>query len=212
MTVGVGPEAIHFRKPFAFGAVALILAACLLSAPVLGQTPSGTVASIEKPTAKAAKKLRVSGLPNFGQVTEYLYRGGQPTSAGLEKLKELGIDIIVNFRDEPQRIESERQSVERLGMRYVSIPWRGKDNPDDRQVAAFLYLLRESAGRKVFVHCRRGSERTGVMLAAFRISEQSWTSKQALEEMETFGFRGFWFRHLKKYVKQLSGQSAPVTR
>jgi protein tyrosine/serine phosphatase len=135
-------------------------------------------------------------------VAETLYRGGQPTSAGLEKLHELGIDIIVNFRDEPQKIETERQVVERLGMRYISIPWRGKDDPDDRQVAAFLQLLRESEGKKVFVHCKRGSERTGVMIAAFRILEQGWTPPQALQEMEKFGFRGFWFRHLKRYVKQ----------
>jgi protein tyrosine phosphatase (PTP) superfamily phosphohydrolase (DUF442 family) len=206
MTVAVKRVAINLSRAVHLAAVFLILSSGLLAAPSFGQTPSRATESIEKPTAKAAKKLKVSGLPNFGEVTEHLYRGGQPTSAGLEKLKELGIEIIVNFRDEPQKIESERQRVQRLGMRYVSIPWRGKDDPNDSQVAAFLHLLRENAGEKVFVHCRRGSERTGVMVAAFRISEQGWTSAQALQEMEAFGFRGFWFRHLKKYVKQLPEQ------
>lgn len=193
-------------------AVILVLASNLLPTLSFAQIPSGATDSIEKPTAKVAKKLSVSGLPNFGQVTESLYRGGQPASVGLAKLREFGIDIIVNFRNEPGKIEAERQRVERLGMRYVSIPWRGKDDPDDRQVAAFLRLLRENAGKRVFVHCQRGSERTGVMVAAFRILEQGWTPTQALQEMETFGFRGFWFRHLKRYVKQLSEQRAPVER
>jgi protein tyrosine phosphatase (PTP) superfamily phosphohydrolase (DUF442 family) len=206
MTVAVRRVAINLRRPVAFAAVVLIMASNLPSTLSFGQTQSGATDSIEKPTAKAAKKLKVSGLPNFGQVTEHLYRGGQPTSAGLEKLKELGIDIIVNFRDEPEKVETERQRVDRLGMRYASIPWRGKDDPDDSQVAAFLSLLRDNAGKRVFVHCERGSERTGVMVAAFRILEQGWTPAQALQEMETFGFRGFWFRHLKKYVKQLPAQ------
>ncbi|MGH9861053.1 MAG: protein-tyrosine phosphatase family protein [Candidatus Acidiferrales bacterium] len=54
--------------------------------------------------------------------------------------------------------------------------------------------------QKVLVHCRRGAERTGVMIATYRMTKQGWTAEQALEEMEAFKFRGFWFRHLKKYV------------
>jgi protein tyrosine phosphatase (PTP) superfamily phosphohydrolase (DUF442 family) len=206
MTIAARQVAIDLSRPVGFAAVVLILATNPLSALSFGQTQSGATDLIEKPAAKAAKKLRVRGLPNFGQVTENLYRGGQPTAAGLEKLNELGIEIIVNFRDEPERVETERQRVERLGMRYVSIPWRGEDDPKNLQVTEFLRLLRENAGKRVFVHCRRGSERTGVMVAAFRILEQGWTPPQALQEMETFGFRGFWFRHLKKYVKQLPEQ------
>lgn len=206
MRVAVRQVAINLSRRIPLAAVILVLASNLLSTPSFGQTPRGATDSTEKPAAKAAKKLRAGGLPNFGQVTENLYRGGQPTSAGLEKLKELGIDIIVNFRDEPQKIDGERQSVERLGMRYVSIPWRGKDDPKDLQVTEFLRLLRENPGKRVFVHCQRGSERTGVMVAAFRISEQGWTPTPALQEMETFGFRGLWFRHLKKYVKELPKQ------
>jgi protein tyrosine/serine phosphatase len=198
MTVEVWQMANNLRPPLPLAAVILTLASILLSAPSFGQTPSAATDSVEKPAASAAKKLRVSGLPNFGQVTEHRYRGGQPTSVGLEKLNELGIDIIVNFRNEPQKIESERSRMDSLGVRYVSIPWRGKDDPNDIQVAAFLRLLRENPEKKVFVHCQCGSERTGVMSAAFRILEQGWTPTQALQEMETFGFRGFWVRHLKK--------------
>jgi protein tyrosine phosphatase (PTP) superfamily phosphohydrolase (DUF442 family) len=206
VTIAAKRVAVNLSPGVRLATVIAILASGLLSPPAFGQTPNGAWDSIENPAASAAKKTKVKGLPNFGQVTENLYRGGQPTSAGLEKLNELGIDIIVNFRDEPEKIGTERQSAERLGMRYVSIPWRGKDDPDDRQVAEFLQLLQENSGKRIFVHCRRGSERTGVMVAAFRILEQGWTPTQALQEMETFGFRGFWFRHLKKYVKQLPKQ------
>lgn len=163
------------------------------AAPVPQQSPAA---------AAPAEKLEVEGLPNLGKVNERLYRGGQPKDQGYAKLKELGVEIVVNLRNEDDKIDGERGQVEALGMRYVSIPWSGFRNPDNRQVAEFLSLLRAHPEKKVFVHCRRGAERTGVMLAAYRITEQDWTPEQALGEMEKFKFRGFWFRHLKNYVRK----------
>ena len=86
-------------------------------------------------------------------------------------------------------------------MRHVSIPWNAWHDPGDRQVAEFLELLHANPERMVFVHCHHGRERTGTMVAAYRIAAQNWTPEQALAEMEAFGLRGFWFRHLKKYVR-----------
>jgi protein tyrosine/serine phosphatase len=54
----------------------------------------------------------------------------------------------------------------------------------------------------VFVHCERGSERTGVMIACYRMSTDGWTAEQALTEMEAFGFRRFGFGHLKRFVRE----------
>lgn len=150
-----------------------------------------------------AEKLHMPGLPNLGRVHENLYRGGQPEAAagGYRSLQELGIEIVVNFRNDADDVEPERAQLEALGIRLVHIPWSGFQKPDNRQVAEFLQLLQEHRDRKIFVHCQRGAERTGVMLAAYRIAVQGWTAEQALAEMETFKFRGFWFRHLKHYVK-----------
>jgi protein tyrosine/serine phosphatase len=154
----------------------------------------------------AARKLSLPGLPNLGQVTEMLYRGGQPTEEGYRELKKLGIQIIVNFRNEKENIEAERREVEALGMRYVSIPWSGWHKPTNHQVARFLTLLRANREKKIFAHCHHGSERTGVMVAAFRMAMQDWTPQQVLEEMKEFHFHHFWFRHLRSYVEDFPRQ------
>ena len=62
-------------------------------------------------------------------------------------------------------------------------------------------LLRANPERGVFVHCQHGKERTGTMVAVYRMTLERWTPEQALAEMESFGIRGFWFRHLKNYVR-----------
>ena len=139
----------------------------------------------------------------MGQVTSTLLRGGQPSEAGFHKLKEMGVEVVVNFRDEPDKIAAEKKQVEALGMRYLSIPWNASKGPDDRQVAEFLEWVRANPERKVFVHCHLGRERTGVMVAAYRIVMQNWSVPQALDEMEFFGIRGLWFGHLKQYIREL---------
>ena len=163
----------------------------------------GQRAAVSAPVPAAGVPL--PGLPNFGTVSGQLYRGGQPQDGGFDELKKRGIDIVVNLRHEPAEIVRERALVEAQGMRYVSIPWRGKEDPKTEQVAQFLGLLRENPDRRVFVHCQRGAERTGVMVACYRMSREHWSPDQALVEMEAFHFRGLLFGHLKRFVRAFPG-------
>ena len=61
----------------------------------------------------------------------------------------------------------------------------------DADIARFLAVLRQNPGKKVFVHCATGDDRTGMEIAAYRMAEQGWTSQEARKEMEAFGFNFF---------------------
>ena len=64
-----------------------------------------------------AEKMSVTGIKDFAKVDEYLYRGGQPKPEGIEELKKLGIDTIVDLRGEKHALmEKERAHAESLGM------------------------------------------------------------------------------------------------
>jgi protein tyrosine phosphatase (PTP) superfamily phosphohydrolase (DUF442 family) len=128
--------------------------------------------------------LKMAGVPNAGKVTPTLYRGGQPSAAGFKALAKIGINIVVDLRGSRK---DESELVTRLGMQYVSIPWHCPF-PKDDVFARFLTLLRQNPGKKVFVHCRLGDDRTGMNIAAYRMAEQDWTAMQAKREMEAFGF------------------------
>jgi len=132
-----------------------------------------------------ARKLAVTGVANFGEVSPVLYRGAQPTQAGFEKLAQMGVSIVVDARE--RGIEQERKQVTKLGMGYVPLPWYCF-HPEDAKIAQFLALLRENGSKKVFVHCQTGEDRTGMMIAAYRMAEQGWTAEQAMMEMEAYGF------------------------
>ncbi len=160
--------------------------------------------------AAFAQNVNFPGIPNFGGVTPVLYRGGQPTAEGLRALRRLGVQIVVNFRYEPEEIAAEQDVVEKWGMRFVSIPWKTSDRHLGPPLAEFIQLVRSNPDRKIFVHCKAGRDRTGFMVAAYRIADQHWTPRQAVAEMQAFGFRAdllhFWHHHLDEYIDELPQQ------
>ena len=143
------------------------------------------------------------GPPNFGEVTQTLYRGGQPTPDGFARLQSMGVGLIINFREDGSEIASEKRQVEGLGMKYVGLPWNAHHQPSSADVAQFLQIIQAHPNTKIFVHCRRGADRTGLMVAAYRVAVEHWKVADAIAEMNQFHFSGFWHSQLSRYVKSL---------
>jgi tyrosine-protein phosphatase SIW14 len=164
------------------------------------------------PVHSIASRLSGTGIPRFGQVSETLYRGGQPSAEGLQELKRIGVQVVIDLRGSPSK--TEREAVEKLGMEYVSIPSHCPF-PNKKPWARFLGVVRENRGKKVFVHCRLGDDRTGLAVATYRIAEEGWSSEEALHEMKVFGFAGVHHvicpgmaEYVKKFPEQLKTDPA----
>jgi tyrosine-protein phosphatase SIW14 len=176
----------------------------LLFVTCVGAQQPALSPSVASPVIRSAygQKLNFVGLPNSGRINDYLYRGAQPHTNGLQELKNLGITTIVDLRSEDSaRRESEKQQAEALGIRFVSIPVGGWAQPSNEQIVQFLSLFRNHPKEKIFVHCRFGDDRTGVFVAAYRIAYDGWPAQQAMKEMYFFGFNGFWHPAMKSFVK-----------
>lgn len=130
-------------------------------------------------------RLKAKGIPNFAEVTPNLYRGAQPTHEGFEALQKLGINIVVDLRGTASK--DEESAVTKLGMQYISIPSHCP-YPKDDPFAKFLRVIRDNQGKKVFVHCRLGDDRTGMAVAAYRMADEGWSADEAMSEMTAFGF------------------------
>ena len=126
------------------------------------------------------------GLPNFGQVTPYLFRGAQPEADGYKTLQTMGVAIVVDMFGS----KTEQRAVEKLGMQYVSLPWDAH-SPSDEILARFLRVLRDNPDKKIFVHCHIGVDRTGMAIASYRMADEGWSADEAMREMQLFGFSGF---------------------
>jgi protein tyrosine/serine phosphatase len=138
-------------------------------------------------------------LPNFRRVADGLYRGGQPTEVGLQELVQLKIKTVVNLRDNDDRARAEETAAVAAGLRYFNLPLSNFHKPGNERVAEILSIINAPANQPVFVHCKRGADRTGVIIAIYRIERDGWTSEQAKKEAEQFGL-GFWQIRMKDYI------------
>jgi protein tyrosine/serine phosphatase len=153
------------------------------------------------PQIDAAERITLPGLPNAARVSGSIYRGAQPSPEGFPELKKLGIAVVVDFRDDREEIQREKTRVITEGMAFVSIPWNARNNPSRDNVVAFFTTLHDNFGKKIFIHCERGADRTGTMIALYRITYDHWTPDQAVAEMNAFHYWNNLFPNLARYVQ-----------
>jgi tyrosine-protein phosphatase SIW14 len=154
-------------------------------------------------------------LPNFQRVDEGLYRGAQPLAGGMERLAALGVRTVVNLRRDDERARAEGREAEAAGLRYFNIPLDPYRRPGDAVIDRVLSVIDDPAAQPVFVHCQRGSDRTGTVVALYRIRRQHWNASDALREAESHGMRWLAFE-MKDYIadayrRELQSAQAPLT-
>ena len=135
-----------------------------------------------------AANVKAPGVPNFHEVNAHVYRGGQPVNVGWNSLAHLGIKLVIDLRPSTEHpIQAEEQAVEGAGMHYVNVPMRGLGAPAAESVLKVLTLMLSESSGPVFVHCRRGSDRTGTVVACYRILHDHWENRKALQEARSYG-------------------------
>ncbi len=153
---------------------------------------------------------QIAGVPNFRQVNERLYRGGQPADDAWGDLARLGVKTVIDLRrEEEHSTTGEAKLVEAAGMRYVSIPMNGFDTPTAESIGRALAAI--DGGQTVFVHCKQGRDRTGSVVAAYRIAREQWTCDKALVEAKACGMH--WYeRGMMRFINGYQGSPALASR
>ena len=153
-------------------------------------------------------------LPAFHQVDEGYARGGQPTPEGLERLARMGVKTIISLRHQDSDLAWERPLAEQLGMSWHNLPMSYLWRPSGRQIREFLAVATDPAHRPVFVHCRQGRNRTGVMTAIYRMVHHGWSAADAYREGQQLGLapwnlltRYVIFREVGRDVLRIDSQS-----
>ena len=168
--------------------VIFILTSCSAPAIVSDIRPSGW-----------SQKADVEGLSNLYKVDEHLYRSEQPHSLEMKKLQEFGIKTILNLRN--TRNDNREAKATKLNLNHVPInTWR--ISYDD--LVRSMIIIRK-AEKPVLVHCLHGSDRTGAVVAVYRIVDGGWTKKEAIEELQQggYGYHQKWFPNIIQLIASL---------
>jgi len=175
--------------------------------PVLLLSISITLAlgiiSYARPNGKPEAHTKAGGaavdVDNFGQVTDFYYRGAQPKGDEYNQLAAIGVKTVIDLRDDPK--DYARELTAHAGMKYVNLPLSDKDYPPPDTASRFLSLVNDKENWPVYVHCAGGRHRTGAMTAIFRMTVQGWDADRAYGEMKDYDFYTRWgHKAMKRFV------------
>lgn len=150
-----------------------------------------------------------SALPNLYQVSPVLYRSAQPQADGLLLLNQKSarthglpseIKTVISLRND----SGDGALVKPTGVRYEQIRFNTW-NVRDEDVIRFLKIVRDPNNHPVLLHCKHGADRTGMMVAIYRIVEQGWSKEAAIAEMTQggFGYHPIW-SNLIRYISEMN--------
>jgi hypothetical protein len=177
-----------------------------LGSVVLDTGPRGGGSVLEPRFARRLTEAR--GVTYAAEVAPGLYRGGQPDAEGIAWLKAMGVRTVLNLRHFHGDTEGER--VAAAGMRYERIALESSDAPTRPQVERFLALVNDPKLRPIYVHCLHGVDRTGAMMAVYRMEMEGWPNVEASAEMQYFEAHDIW-RDLRTFVQTYRPGSVKVT-
>jgi tyrosine-protein phosphatase SIW14 len=175
----------------------VILTLLLCLTPVLAQVravPVPVPVLVQSPDIK-----------NFGVVEEdAIFRGAQPTGRGFYDLQQLGVKTIIDLRGD-KTVIGEAVVVHSLGMNFVSFPMKGLSAPSLTDIHKLMALL-ITLPKPIFIHCQHGEDRTGTVVAVWRMEIDRWTNLAAMAEAKFYHINPIQFgmKHFITNYKPLS--------
>ena len=137
--------------------------------------------------------LTQADIPRFKEVHPHLYRGGQPTErADYRELKAMGIRTILNLRETPFDVAVEQKIAHELDLNFFHIPTSSILAPPKRDMKLALEIINNPQYQPVFLHCRHGKDRTGMVVGLYRVYFDKWTAERGYEEMVDHGFGQYY--------------------
>ncbi len=152
-----------------------------------------------------------NGVPNLDTVdsTNNIWRGGQPTKAGWDWLKSKGVTNVVKLNEAEASDEGQGESddyAKSIGMRVYEFPIDTDDQlfgGGGTHIERAVLKLHE-LGANTVVHCRRGSDRTGTVVALYHNRYDGWPKQTCIDDMLEHGFNksllGLW-GYVNKHLK-----------
>jgi protein tyrosine phosphatase (PTP) superfamily phosphohydrolase (DUF442 family) len=164
------------------------VAILLAGAAKVGAQQSGN------PLAPAFERTLKTEAPVVLCVDDKPTLGGQPSTSAYAKAAANGFRSVLTLRSAADGVDlvRERFMVEQNKMRYFNIP-ATKDLPQRKQVDEFLRLVRSKDNHPMLINCAF-AERVAPLMMIFRITEQGWSRKKAIEEASRSGLKSDMLR------------------
>ncbi len=141
---------------------------------------------------------------NFSQVNDGVFRGARLTSVeAVQYLKSIGIKNIINLQggdlnsrfgkiipwaepgERPEVIAAEKNAATNSGMGYLHAPLNSLEPitlDEDKAIDEVLEFMHNKNNQPLFLHCEHGADRTGLLVALYRVKYEKVDVETARKE------------------------------
>lgn len=142
-----------------------------------------------------------------------LLRGGQPTKEGIYFLKQIGVGLVIDLRTPAEdKGGMERKETAAQGLAYLNLSLRMDENGVEQNkkllsqaIEAIVRFRQSNPHSLIYVHCQRGEDRTGLLIAAYRFLVERISSAMVEHEMNQHYFN-WHYPGLANTWKQIKSQ------
>lgn len=133
------------------------------------------------------KKTQLGSTPNVHASGPVLL-AGQPSAEDLELAKKKGVKVVISLREPGEITWDEKAAAERLGLRFLSLPFNNPAKLTDEVFDDARKVLRGAESSPVLLHCGAGI-RVAPIWIAYRVLDQNVPIGQARKEAAALGLR-----------------------
>jgi len=140
---------------------------------------------------------------NLYAISDSMYRSEQPSRKAFKELELYGFKTVINFR----RLWNDNRKARDTDLNLVHLPMRSAKLTEAEVIEALKAV--NNAQKPVLLHCWHGSDRTGVVVAAYRTVFENWTKEDAISEFRhtDFGYHENWYPHLISILENLDAEA-----
>lgn len=142
-------------------------------------------------------------IENLYKINDSIYRSAQPNKKAMKYLQQIGVKTILNLRH--RRNDKNETKHTQLILENVPInTWEISEN----NIIDALKIIK-NAQKPILIHCLHGSDRTGLIIATYRIVFENYTKEQAITEMlqKQYGFHQKYFNNIIVLINKLNIQN-----
>lgn len=146
-----------------------------------------------------ATKVELQGLNNMYKVDNDLYRSEQPNAKAMFLLDSMKIKTILNVR----RIRNDRHEAKNTKLVLKHVPINTWFINYDDIVASLKEIVKSE--KPILIHCKHGSDRTGCVVATYRMVKCGWTKEESIREFKDggFGYHAGWYPNILRLLNKI---------
>lgn len=141
---------------------------------------------------------------NFHIAAKGVWRSSQPNKESLSRMKEHGLKSVINLRSNEITHRWEKKLANKLELNYYHFPMDARAKQYENILKKILIIMHDPIKQPLLIHCLSGKDRTGLLVALYRLRYDLATLDEVHQEMLMYGYDEKKYPKIIETIKEWS--------